>query len=503
MSPEELKQRFRSAAATPPEIDLAEATNLFLTPKPTPPASRPWNPNLLLMLTAITALLAILLSLPSTSPAPELSGFPMDTPPEPAMTVVAPLPQTNFSLTEPETELPAAKLSLTSLAPKTTFAPAAAASKSSRPAPISQIVPTPQATAITPYFYAPIAGNYKRKKTTWFLQIDETEDNHSINYMVPLFLSQAEKDMMKASRKKETSITRPAGTFTTTSKNTFVFVVNQELRSRWNAAGYGDAHINDRELSLAPFLEFFDKEPEGVANSRNLIWLLYFANHIDDDYIGDLLSEGYSEDDLKDLWRLANIGLNHSGLKNLLEMNRQLFNEQPPLKALPALYRKMFQLKSLGYSGKSDLNYQDYLGSDKLFPPMLLSIPGLLSIDSLPIKNLIPLSPLRLLQPTELPKDWGLETPGRSVDTITFSKVYKLKAKGKIRLFFSKDIPENTMVVYAQPGDYDRLVVKKYNRKMILEHQCGGEWIDIKVNRSNIRGITTGKCSIMIFGDGI
>ncbi len=527
MSPEQLNERFLAAAALPPELDLAEATQLFLNP---PPPPKPWHHIPYLMLITTIAILLTLFLLPDTRPVPALSSFPMEVtttlsgdvgPPssnEAAELLINAIRDysSTLLLASSVTPLSATPLSFpsTSTQPTTTTYPAKEKSLTRH---IAAPYEFQKRRYISTTTLPPISCLASSKKETYFLQIDQHLDGRNVAYQLELQLTESELKELPKKRGTSIMIKRPAGTIEITKSRlsrrrwSVLFLANEMQRKRWNKAGYGDQHLPDDLLEAKPLLWFIDtSSPEKIADSRNLLWLLYFANNIDDEYIQLLRDAGYPDTELTDLWQLANQQLAKKDLRKLLTLNARIFKERPPLNVLPQLAAEiLYGPRLLNSTNRSGITYREVL--EKKPSVLLAQVPtsatltlpstGLFTqvaptLPMAPDTSLRPLTPFTSMQPAGAFK---LNTTGAIVDTLKITNLSLLKVKGRIRLYIDKNAPEGQVIMYKKAGNL--IAVKRRSKRLIISNDCGADNVDIIVHPAGIQSFVTGKCAIMFFGE--
>lgn len=501
MSPDQLNDRFRQAAAHAPEITLAEATERFLNPQPLPPPARPWYLNPYFMLTILLSVLAFVFFPGATPPDALSNAFPIEASESPAEPVFA-LPGREYPLTF-NRELPAGGAIVPAPLLQPVAAPAAAPpeelteSTPSDPVRVSPLTGKTDLTSPAPAkntAAVPVNGTWEIRKKTLFLTVLVNGESGKTGYN--LLLTEEEIASLKDPNNRPASIFRPTGTIILLDgrhDGGFEFLPDASFRKGLNASGLGDASFRMEDLPDDGLIGRAYSDVRSAESPREIIWLKYFLTGIDDAYVQRLRDFGYTNAELQDLWHLANAEITPSILSDILDTATKLFTDRPPLKHFRQLRRLAATGKGRYFSDQPKMPYAEFReqhlirttdASRRPVPPYFL-MP--MDIDSLIIIKTPGVGDV------ELPDNWGLATPGRTVDTLTYGNQRFLKAKGRIRVLLDDELPTNIVLIYKTPAA--DLSFRMGNRTLKISNDCGDEVVDIAVNKAAFRGITTARCA--------
>lgn len=534
MSPtdEHLEQLFAVAKNLPAELSVREVEMTFLNPALLPPA-KPWYGGYPKLFTMLSFLLALAFAVTLSGPTGSLA--PVDSPPAeitlPSTAVTMPSAENIAETPDEEPEVPAPALTntaaavpqLPTLAQFRVIAPTAAPTNPvippSAPSTVARAAHSPASAPdagdnfILPLPSPVFSGDWKLRKNLLQLSLHEiTSDDQEQHFNLPASLTGAETMEIEDREVASGKIERAAGTILlhgNKKRGTFEFIPNAAFRDRLNAGGMGDLQLPEGENPRLPVFSTLTRP--GVSSHtdhpRDLLWLKYFINNVNDGYLQVLYDHGYTDDELVGLYHLPDYGVKRLTLINLLTMTDHLFAERVPMKDLALMSWRITYLSALIRNGHTGMMLEEFWSredntlSGPLLPdgPYPLSVPLLGTLGEPILSPNQPIvgmkgqeSPLlsgrlsrgqRLLSgQKELPENWGMGTPGRVAENLDITTLTNLTVKGNIRLYLNYSDAPRKVVVFASPAGRSGIAVRQSGKKLRLANTNSKEPIDVEVS---------------------
>jgi hypothetical protein len=495
-------QLFRTVASMPPELSLKEVEFLFLNPSP-PPATKPWwwggHLKFLLMLALFISLLGLLLPTQIDGTEYQLSAFPVQetTPTSP---LVSSLPTTSGLLALETSQIAYTTPRVQRLASKPAIEPAAAPEEIDAVENVISpaVIILPNISTIQHRQTARIprelyTGKYLYYRNNFSLTFQEVKGG-PLNLLFIEF-SSTEQRLMKDNNTYPMVIERATGSlllYGDNKKGTFKFLANMTYRESLNNHGWGDAAAPDNSLAMLTVGKPTKKEQKTGARKplqpHDQLWFRYFTTNINHAYTDLLQNFGYTDEELNQLWQLANFQSEYEQVKEVLELSAAVFTDRPPLAQFWHLVHQRDALKTLRREGQR-MTFEKYRNL-RDYQKMFINLPGK---DTGPTDR----DSLRQLVEQEKELNFSLARPGSSSDTVAYTPGAKIILTGNFKYRINKDLAGQQVIVYGperavakmnRRSDYANLRLTHKNKRQPLYIDVP---LHINMEIKSSKGVTT------------